>query len=454
METSLSFTPPASGSTVNPERPFSQSGALDQWQTGVGRLCVGNSRLILGVCAAFAAPLLAWAGDSDGWGVHIVGDSRIGKTTVMRCAASVMGGPEYMQRWTATDNGIEGMAVQYSDALLCLDEVAQMDGKMIGDAAYMLANGQGKSRAGRTGAARPRLTWRLLFLSTGEIELAEHMSEAGKKARAGQELRMIDLPADAGAGRGVFEELHEFESGGELAEHLKLAAVKTYGTAGRAWLEYLTDNTAGLSRILRDRMTAIEPDLVPEAASGQVRDAGRFFALLAAAGELATEQGLTGWPVGTARAGVLTCFNAWLTARPAGIGQSEDIQILRQVREWFGTYGEMNFKRWGVTDAEHPKDVPMMAGWRKPIYADEHNTTGDLVQVEVGRVWYVMKDKFRSTVCKGYPWQRCIAVLKARDLLVCEPSGRELHKAKPPGESKDGADVYRIKSAILSASDD
>ena len=365
-----------------------------------------------------------------------------------------MGGPEYMQRWRATDNGIEGMAVQYSDALLCLDEVGQMDGKVIGDAAYMLANGQGKSRAGRTGAARPRLTWRLIFLSTGELGLAEHMSEAGKKARAGQELRMIDLPADAGAGRGIFEELHEFESGGALAERLRLTAAKTYGTPGRALLEYLTDNTAGLSRTLRERMAAIVPELVPESASGQVRDAGRFFALLAAAGELATEQGITGWPAGEARKGVLCCFNAWVQARPAGIGQSEDVQILRQVREWIGTFGDMNTKRWGMTDDAHQKDVPMMAGWRKSIYADEKNSAGDTVQVEVGRVFYILKDKFRSAVCKGHPWQRCVQVLKARDLLVCEPLGRELHRARPPGESKDGADVYRVRSAILAASDD
>jgi putative DNA primase/helicase len=80
----------------------------------------------------------------------------------------------------------------------------------------MLANGQGKQRAGRTGAARPRLTWRLLFLSAGEIGLAEHMGEVNKRARAGQELRMIDLPADAGAGLGIFETLHEFETGGVL----------------------------------------------------------------------------------------------------------------------------------------------------------------------------------------------------------------------------------------------
>ena len=383
-----------------------------------------------------------------------MGDSRCGKTTALRVGSSIMGSPNYMQRWRATDNGLEGMAAQHSDAVLCLDELAQIDPKVAGEASYMLANGQGKSRAGRNGAARPRLAWLLVFLSTGEIGLAEHMAEAGKKARAGQELRMIDVPADAGAGLGIFETLHEFESGGTLAEHFKLAAAKCYGTPGRAWLESLAGNTAGLSRELRERMAAIEPELVPESASGQVRDAGRFFALLAAAGEIATERGFTGWPAGEARAGVRRCFNAWIFTRPAGIGQSEDVQILRQLREWFGTYGEMNFKRWGVTDSDHTKDVPMMAGWRKLIYDDDRNSHGDLVQVEVGRVWYILADKFRSTACKGFSHHRALELLARRGLLIVEPSGRKLHRAKPPGESKDGADVYRISSAILSAPDD
>jgi putative DNA primase/helicase len=436
------------------EGTFGQHGTLEQWQRHIAALCVGNSRLILAACCALAAPLVRWTGEPDGRGVHLVGDSRCGKTTALRVAASVMGSPAYMQRWRATDNGLEGMAAQHSDALLCLDELAQIDPKVAGEAAYMLANGQGKSRAGRTGTARPRLSWLLVFLSTGEIGLAEHMAEAGKRVRAGQELRMIDIPADAGGGLGIFETLHQFENGGAMAEHLKVTAAKCYGTPGRAWLEWLTGNTNGLTRELRGRIEATEPQVVPEGASGQVRDAGRFFSLLAVAGEMATERGITGWPVGEALAGVRRCFNAWLAARPAGLGQSEDVQIIRQLREWFGTYGEINFKRWGVTDSDHSKDVPMMAGWRKPVYGDETNSAGALVQVEVGRVWFVLADKFRTTVCKGLPHHRALDLLARRGLLIAEPSGRRLHRARPPGETKDGADVYRIPSAILSAPDE
>jgi hypothetical protein len=72
--------------------------------------------------------------------------------------------------------------------------------------------------------------------------------------------------------------------------------------------------------------------------------------------------------------------------------------MLRLVRQWFATYGEMNFKRWGVTDSDHAPATPMMYGWRKPVHGDEHNSADELVRVETGRVWYVLADAFRCTV--------------------------------------------------------
>lgn len=436
------------------EATFGTRGTLHQWQKRIGCLCVENSRLVFAVACAFAGPLLAWAPGTDGGGFHFVGDSSCGKTTALRVAASVWGGRDYMQRWRATDNGLEAMAAQHSDALLCLDELAQLDPKVAGESAYMLSNGQGKIRAGRTGAARPRMSWRLLFLSAGEIGLSDHMAEAGKRTRAGQELRMIDLPADAGAGLGLFDTRHEFSEAGALAQHLARACDTTHGTPGRAWLEWLTDHTDGMQVLMRERVDAAALALVPEAAAGQVRRVGRRFALVAVAGEVATEAGLTGWPKGASLEAARRCFNDWLKARPGGLGLSEDAQMLRQMRQWFATYGEMNFKRWGITDSDHAPATPMMYGWRRAIMSDERNESGQLLPIEVGRVWYVLADQFRTVACKGLNYRACLEVLKTRDLLELEPSGRALHRARPPGESRTGADVYRVKSSIFATEDD
>lgn len=420
------------------EGTFAQRGDLDSWKDRIGRLCVGNSSLTFAVSVALAGPLLAWAPGTDGGGFHLVGDSSCGKTTALRVACSVWGVRDYLQRWRATDNGLEGMAAQHSDGLLCLDELAQLDARVAGEAAYMLANGQGKSRAGRTGGARPRATWRLLFLSAGEIGLAEHMTEAGKRTRAGQELRMIDLPADAGQGCGIFEEVHGYEGGGALSQHLARVCETTYGAAGRAWLEHLTENTEGLGRELRHRMDAIERELVPESAVGQVQRVGRRFALVAAAGEMATEAGLTGWPAGAAAQAARRCFNSWIEARPGGVGLTEDALMMRQVRQWFGLHGEARFTDWHRDDDHAPKTTNR-AGWRRAV---KDAQTGQVI----GWDWFVFPDVFRTEACKGYRERAVLTLLGERGHLVRE--GRHFGcRASPPGADK--VTVYRIRSSVL-----
>ncbi len=81
-----------------------------------------------------------------------------------------------------------------------LDELSQVEPRAAGAAAYMLANGKGKARAGREGHARRAHEWRLIFLSTGEIALSDKIKEGGGQIAAGMEVRVIDLRADAGAG--------------------------------------------------------------------------------------------------------------------------------------------------------------------------------------------------------------------------------------------------------------
>jgi hypothetical protein len=68
----------------------------------------------------------------------------------------------------------------------------------------MLANGQGKVRMTREIRVRPMMEWRLAFLSSGEISLADHLQTIGRQVCAGQEVLRINLAADAGKGMGIF----------------------------------------------------------------------------------------------------------------------------------------------------------------------------------------------------------------------------------------------------------
>ncbi len=428
------------------------------WRDRIGALCAGNSRLVFAVACAFAGPLLRPASMESG-GFHLRGDSSSGKTTALRLAASVNGGPSYMQRWRTTDNALEAIAAQHCDALLILDELAQVDGKVAGECAYMLANEQSKARATRGGAPRARLSWRLLFLSAGELGLVDHMAEGMKRARTGQEVRMADIPADAGAGMGAFENTHGHTSPAAFASHLTREAQACHGAPGLAFIEWACAQWATLPRRLRDGVQALTEQWAPPGASGQVQRVAARFALVAMAGELATEAGLTGWDASESEWAARACFDAWLAAR-GGAGNGEVRNMLRQVRRFLESHGEGRFTWWHRAADDHNAKTLQRAGFRrmvdregKPIKNDaEHQreygermapTDGEGVSVE----YFVLPEVFRAEVCQGFDYQAVCRVLLEHGCLV--PDGNRPFDCRPRLPGMGLASCYRIPPALF-----
>ncbi len=367
--------------------PFAASGTVEEWNAAVADRCIGNSRLILALCCAFAAPLLDLLGEQGG-GFHLFNKSSSGKTTVLRVAASVWGGEPgagagaYVRQWRATGNGMEGLARSHSDALLAMDEISTADPASLADTIYMIGNGRGRERLDRSGRPRRAVKFRSLVLSTGEPSFADRIAETAKNRRAGQEVRMIDLPADAGAGHGVFNVLHEASSGEAFALELRAATERHYGAAAPVFLRYLTASAAGEPDFIANAEAWIT-DLARgwlaacPAPDGQVTRAARRFALLAVAGELAVRAGVLDWTPGDATDGLATCFQDWLTARGT-TGAREDADAVAQLRAFILAHGKSRFEQWPEPRHESqaqsmdpdglPGDhVPVVnrAGWRR-----------------------------------------------------------------------------------------
>lgn len=422
---------------------YCQQGNLSDWKTYVARRCVGNSRLAFAVCTAFASSLLRLIGAESG-GFHFRSNSSDGKTVALRVAASVCGNKRFMNHWRTTDNGLEGLAQQYCDAPLLLDELAQLEAKHAGDAAYMLANGSGKVRAGRSGDIRPRSSWRLIFLSSGEIGLAQHMAEAGKQSRAGQELRLAEIPADAGKGLGLFENLHDSSSGADFAKSLESATKEYYGTAWIDWLKRLVaEPQEEIAHAVKVGMRTFESHFLTDKASGQVRRVAGRFALVGVAGELATQWGITGWPEGESLKSAGACLNAWLAHR-GGEGNHEEQAMLRQIREFLSRYGESAFTDWerpSMTDTHAPVRSDR-AGWRK------HDSATDKVH------YYVSYEAWRSRLCKGNDPLAMARLLLARGFVEkgTESNRPWLVKASVPGEGRPR--VLHILPDIMENDDD
>lgn len=215
-------------------------GSLYEWQKNVAKYCVDNSRLCFCVSVGFASPLLHLLGEENG-GFNLRGPSSGGKTTVLRVALSIYGGEKMLHSWRATANGLESIAALHNDCLLCLDELGKLEPKIAGEIAYFLVNGGGKQRSEKSGYARNKQTWRLLFLSSGEIGLPDLIRQSGQKVRGGHEVRLVDIPAFTGE-YGVFEHLHFFPSGDAFARMLCANVEKYHGTAGKAFIrEFIKD---------------------------------------------------------------------------------------------------------------------------------------------------------------------------------------------------------------------
>ena len=313
---------------------FVQTGTFDGWRAEIAARCAGNPMLLLAVAASLAGPLLARV-HRTGCGLHFWGDSSIGKSTLLALAASCWGGSGFIRTWRATSNGIEGTAAMLNDTALILDEISEADPREVGAIVYSVGNGTGKSRAARTGGARAVKRWRVVLLSSGERTLIATMEEGGKRAKAGQEARLLDIPCTRQ--HGVFDGLHGFDGGRALTDTLKTAVNRHHGHAGPAFVERLIADDRDLGETLA-RVAAL-PEFAAE--TGIEGRAANAFALIATAGELAIEWGLVPWSEGEALDAAALAFRLWRDHR--GKGQTETRQILRAVADFIARHGDARF---------------------------------------------------------------------------------------------------------------
>lgn len=387
---------------------YRTAGTLEGWRE-IAVLAIGNSRLSFALCVSFAGPLLRMAG-MEGGGFSFEGSSSSGKTTALQIAASVWGGPEHVRSWRATDNGLENIAVLHNDNVLVLDEVGQVNGKVLAECAYMLANGQGKGRSSREGNLRKSLSWRLLFLSSGELGLAGKLAENGLKSRGGQEVRFVGLPVDT----SMLTELHGFPHAGAVVNRLKELTTLHYGHAGRTFLYKLTepDTMTTVLSELQPALANMVSRLVPAGADGQVRRVAQRFALCGLAGGLAAQMGIL--PADFDAPGCAErCFHDWLTAR-GGIGASEDTAILTTVRLFIEQHGASRFQD---LDTQMSTCV---------------NRVGFRRNVRGVTEYIVLPESFRAEIIKGFSPRRAAAVLRNSGWLHLS-DGKNTTKRELPG---------------------
>ncbi len=407
---------------------YTTAGTLAGWQAGIAALAVGNPLLTLALCTAFAGPVLARCNAESG-GIHFIGDSSTGKTTAIEAACSVWGGANFRRSWRATGNGMEGVAALFNDSLLALDEISECDPREVGTIVYALGNGRGKQRASRTGAARAVARWRCSVLSSGERTIGTTMAEGGHRIKAGQSVRLLDVPAQRLY--GAWDDLHHHASGTAFSDALKRESVTNCGHPGRAFLEKLTrDHEASFTEAL-DTIKNL-PALQAANDEGQAKRAAARFAILALAGELATDYGITGWPKGEAIKAAAVGFAAWQELRGKGRGNLERDQVAERVAGFIERHGDSRFSDVDGDDEQRSAMVRDRAGW--------------WLSGEAGRHYLFTAEGMREAV-KGFDFNRALDALQ--ECGAIEATGADGKRAKFRRIRGQGIKLYHVDSARL-----
>lgn len=371
-------------------------GSLQGWQDGIASKAPGNPLLILALSASFSGPLLAKC-NMEGGGIHFVGDSSTGKTTAIEAACATWGGSNFKRSWRATANGMEGAALLFNDCLLALDEISECDPREVGTIIYSLGNGTGKQRANRSGSAKGITRWRCFVLSSGERTISTTIAESGQKAKAGQTMRLLDIPV--ARTHGAWDNLHGMPNGTSFSDSIKRVAANHYGYAGRAFLEKLTREQRNISDLL-DQKKNLE-DFQIGGVEGQDKRAIGRFAIMALAGELATEYGITGWSLGEATRAAVDGFRIWQSMR--GKGNDERRRILECISDFIDQYSDGKFSDIQTSDVT-TRVLDRAGYWRD---------TPD------GREYLFSSNGIKSAL-KGFDNKRAMLVLEDEGVLKSE----------------------------------
>ncbi|MGE5988673.1 DUF927 domain-containing protein [Klebsiella michiganensis] len=360
---------------------YTVKGTAESWRSSVAHLASGNYSMMTGIGAALAAPLIGLTG-ADGFGIHFYEQSSAGKTTTANVASSLYGDPDLLRlTWYGTALGLANEAAAHNDGLMPLDEVGQgADPVSVSQSAYALFNGVGKLQGAKEGGNRDLKRWRTVAISTGEMDLETFIASAGRKTKAGQLVRLLNIPLSKAV------RFHDHQNGKQHADALKDAYQHHHGAAGREWIKWLADHQQQAFDTVRE-CEARWRSLIPADYGEQVHRVAARFAILEAALLLAED--ITGWDAQTCRDAIQHSYNAWL--REFGTGNKEHQQIIEQCEAFLNAYG---FSRYQPYPNSCPRDLPIkdLAGYR----------TGSIQNEGDKFVFYTFPATFENEIAQNF----------------------------------------------------
>ncbi|WP_411690902.1 hypothetical protein [Acinetobacter towneri] len=253
----------------------------------------------------------------------------------------------------------------------------------------------------------------------------------GQKTKLGQEIRLADIDIDQSE-HGIFDCIDFAEDGAKQSIELAKRLNQSYGVAGIAWLEYITSHKDQMIKQAEQLLDQYREALAAHHTQGHIVRVANYFALVAVAGELATQANITGWKSGTAFNAVQQVFNQWLGSFEQ-VGDFEDREMLAHVKAFFEANESSRFE--SITpDPDHAERIYNRVGYWK---------------IENGeKVFYVLPEQFKKEICKGYDSRKVARALLTHNLLEHD-TGKSVKTVRLPCRNL-AVKVYAIRESIFS----
>ena len=181
------------------------------------------------------------------------------------------------------------------------------------------------------------------------------------------------------------------------------------------------ENREAIAAILEDCENVFAEEVLTDNASGQARRVAGRFALVAAAGELATQWGVTGWQPGESMTAAITCFKAWVDGY-GGQENKEERDMLAQVRRFLEAHTDRFVLIDRASDSHAPKTLNR-AGYRKPA-------TDGLSE------YLVLPETFKTEVCKGFNYRDVFKLLSGKGYVKSDGGRNLFSRASLPLEGR------------------
>jgi len=204
-------------------------GDFTAWKAAVARL-EEYPRARLAMYTGFCPPLVRILG-APNFTVSFAGSTSQGKTTVLRVAASLWGGPDERQAgslvgtWDATRVWIERAASVFNDLPLLLDDTKRARWREdVAQTLYDVSSGRARGRGSITGM-RSTSTFRTVLISSGEESIVSFTQDGGTRARV---LELWGSPFGATDAATA-----------QLVNRVNEGVLDNYGHAGPAFVRFL-----------------------------------------------------------------------------------------------------------------------------------------------------------------------------------------------------------------------